>query len=161
MDFLTEVNLRTKEPSPVDNKLKTRKSAITRTTSESGISEHQTKRSGIVFDTAIVEDDIFADKQESVKNGLDQNGLGQSSKDQTRAIFSDSEGVDVKSVSSPKKSGKGKGPAHTHKRSRSDIVGGKTTLTSVGFEGQGQGSEAVPSQLVGNPEFYLGWPYLY
>ena len=139
----------------MDNKPKTRKSAITRTTSESGISEQQLKRRGLMLDKAIVEDDIFAEKQESVKNGLDQ--MGQNSKDLPRGIFSDSESVDVKSVSSPKKSSKGKGPARTHKRSRSDIVGGKKSLTPVVGEGQGQSAESVPSQLVGSTElFHLG-----
>ena len=139
VDFLSEVNLRTKEPSPVDNKPKTRKSAITRTTSESGISEQQLKRRGIMLDKAIVEDDIFAEKQENVKNGQKQD-----SKEPSRVIFSDSESVDVKSVNSPKKSNKGNGPAHTHKRSRSDISGIKQTLTPVVVEGQG--SDSVPPQ---------------
>ena len=129
VDFLSDVKMR-KEPSPVDNQSKTRKSTITRTVSESGIDEKQSKRRAVVLDKVIVEDDVFSAKQESV------NKLKEGVKETSRVIFSDSENVDVNSATSPNKSAKGKGPAHTHKRSRSDISGIKKTLTPAIAEGQ-------------------------
>ena len=147
VDFLSDVKMR-KEPSPVDNQSKTRKSTITRTVSESGIDEKQSKRRAVVLDKVIVEDDVFSAKQESV------NKLKEGVKETSRVIFSDSENVDVNSATSPKKSAKGKVPAHTHKRSRSDISGIKKTLTPAIAEGQI--SDGTPPNNDSTTSFHLG-----
>lgn len=147
IDFLSEANMRTKEQSSVDDKPQIRISAITRTTSETGIDEIKLKRRGVMLEKVISEDDIFSDKSDSA------NKVIPDTKETSRTIFSDSEGVDVKSVNSPKKSSKGKGPAHTHKRSRSDISGIKKTLTPTIAD---QSSDSTPLNTDATASISLG-----
>ena len=145
VDFLSEVKLRTKEPSPASEK--TRKNTITRTVSESGIDEQKFKRSAVVLDNAIVED-VFSDNTDSVNKSKEDK------KATSRVIFSDSENMDVKSTDSPKKSSKGKGPVHTHKRSRSDISGIKKTLTPVTVSDQT--ADGTPPHTDSTSSFHSG-----
>ena len=148
VDFLSDVNMRAKEvkgPTKGDSK-----NTLTRTVSESGIDDHKHKRSAVVLDKAIFEDDIFSVKPNS--ENLDKQK--EKKKSTSRAIFSDSESVDVNASNSPKKSSKGKGPAHTHKRSRSDISGIKKTLTPV--EISGQSSNHAPPHTDSTASFDTG-----